>query len=65
MTEPLCDEPDAEAICEASLKEALELVPDNMDALMCLAKIRLMRAKDKEAKSLFKKLVHKMDSLYE
>ena len=36
-----------------------------MDALMCLGKIRMMRAKDKEAKSLFKKLVQKMDILYE
>ena len=65
MTEPLCDEPDAEQICEANLKEALQIQPDNMDALMCLAKIRMMRAKDKEAKSLFKKLVQKMDILYE
>ena len=33
MTEPLCDDEDAEQICENSLKEALSLDSDNLDAM--------------------------------
>ena len=33
MTEPLCDEPDAEQICEQTLAKALQSDSQNIDAL--------------------------------
>lgn len=32
MTAPLCDEPEAEQLCEASLTESLKIDPSNIDA---------------------------------
>lgn len=52
MTEPLCDEPEAEKTCEASLAEALSIDPSNIDALQSLANLRTLRGRDKEAYEL-------------
>ena len=43
MTEPLCDEPNAEQECETSLKQALEMDQKNIDAMQCLANLRMLR----------------------
>jgi Flp pilus assembly protein TadD len=52
MTEPLCDEVDAESICEKSLQQALQIDPQNIDALQALGNLRMLRGKDKEAATL-------------
>ena len=49
MTEPLCDEVDAEHICEQSLLQALQIDPQNVDALQAMGNLRMLRGKDKEA----------------
>lgn len=57
MTAPLCDEANAEQTCEECLATALQVDADNLDALQCLANLRLLRDKDDEAKELIKKVV--------
>ena len=37
MTEPLCDEPEAEQQCESNLEQALQVHPESLDALQTLA----------------------------
>jgi hypothetical protein len=64
MTEPLCDEPDAESICEKSLKDALAHDSTNLDALQCLANLRMLRNKDDEAKELLCKVVEQIMALH-
>ena len=59
MTEPLCDEEDAEQFCESNLAEALRVQADNLDALQCLANLRMLRKRDAEAKRLMKQVVDK------
>ncbi len=56
MTEPLCDEEDAEQVCENSLKEALSLDTDNLDAMQGLANLRMLRTRDKEAVELLSRV---------
>ena len=48
MTEPLCDEPEAEQTCELSLAAALNIDAGNIDAMQGLANLRLIRGLDKE-----------------
>lgn len=48
MTE-LCDEPDAEQVCNDSLKTGLETSPNNIDCLQNLANLRMLRNQDQEA----------------
>eukprot|EP00351_Strombidinopsis_sp_SopsisLIS2011_P000528 CAMPEP_0116884268 /NCGR_PEP_ID=MMETSP0463-20121206/17097_1 /TAXON_ID=181622 /ORGANISM="Strombidinopsis sp, Strain SopsisLIS2011" /LENGTH=99 /DNA_ID=CAMNT_0004540477 /DNA_START=496 /DNA_END=795 /DNA_ORIENTATION=+ len=61
MTEPLCDEPNAEQECETCLKKALEIDDANIDALQCLGNLRMLRQKDDEALFLLKKVVEIFD----
>jgi hypothetical protein len=44
------DEPNAEQNCEASLKDALSVDQNNIDALQSLANLRMVRSKDEEAR---------------
>ena len=44
------DEPKAESECEKCLKDALKIDPDNIDALQSLANLRVIRARDDEAR---------------
>lgn len=57
MTEPLCDELNAEQTCELCLKQALERDETNLDALQCMANLRILREKDVEGKELLQKVV--------
>ncbi len=50
MTTELCDTKDAEEICENSLQEAYQICSKNPDVLIQLSNLRIIRAKDKEAK---------------
>ena len=52
MTEPLCDDSDAENQCEQNIEQALQMQPENLDALQTRAQLRLLRQKDSEAKGL-------------
>ena len=61
MTEPLCDEPNAEQECETCLNKALEFDESNIDAIQCLANLRMLRQKDDEALFLLKKVVQIFD----
>ena len=51
------DDPDAEKECERSLKEALKIDNENIDALQVMANLRLIRARDGEAIELIQKVV--------
>lgn len=57
MTVPLCDEINAEQTCEQSLQEALIRDGTNLDALQCLANLRILRDRDNEAKDLLRRVV--------
>lgn len=57
MTPPLCDQSNAEQICEESLIKALSYEELNIDALQCLANLRILRARDQEAIELLEKVV--------
>jgi hypothetical protein len=57
MTTDLCDDPNAESICEASIKEALNYCPDSIDALLQLSNLRIIRKRDKEAKEAMFKIL--------
>lgn len=63
MTEPLCDETDAETICEQSLQQALQIDHQNIDALQALANLRMLRGKDKEASTLLLQVVKKIQDI--
>jgi hypothetical protein len=57
MTAPLCDQPNAEQMCEEALMKALSIDKMNIDVLQCLANLRILRAKDQEAIELLEKVV--------
>lgn len=57
MSDPLCDDPSAEVECEKSLDQALKLDDKNIDALQTLANLRLIRAKDEEARACIRRAV--------
>ena len=57
MTPPLCDEQEAESSCEQALIKALEYDSSNIDAMQCMANLRIMRAKDDEANEYLEKVV--------
>jgi tetratricopeptide (TPR) repeat protein len=56
MTTNLCDEIDAENICENSLKKGLEINENNIDCLIQLSNLRILRKKDDEVKLILKKI---------
>ena len=56
MTTDLCDDPNAENICEESLKKGLEINENNIDCLIQLSNLRILRKKDDEVKIILKKL---------
>ena len=57
MTEPLCDDSDAEQQCETNLQQALALQENNLDALQTMAQLRLLRKRDGDAKALLQRVV--------
>ena len=65
MTEPMCDEPDAELQCESNLEQALQVHAESLDALQTLAQLRLLRKRDDEAKTLLKRVVNRTMELVE
>ena len=65
MTTDLCDDPNAENICENSIKEALNYFPESIDALLQLSNLRILRKKDKEAKNAMYKILEKLKNIEE
>lgn len=55
MTTELCDSPGAEENCEKALSEALQICEENADVLIQYSNLRILRAKDKEARNFMEK----------
>jgi len=63
MTTDLCDDPNAENICENSITEALKYCPDSIDALLQLSNLRIIRKRDNEAKEAMFKILEKIQKI--
>jgi len=60
MTTDLCDDPNAESICENSIIEALKYCPESIEALLQLSNLRIIRKRDNEAKEAMFKILQKI-----
>ena len=60
MTTDLCDDPNAENICENSINEALKYCPESIEALLQLSNLRIIRKRDNEAKEAMFKILEKI-----
>ena len=63
MTTDLCDDPNAENICENSANEALKYCPDSIEALLQLSNLRIIRKRDNEAKEAMFKILEKIKKI--
>ena len=63
MTTDLCDDPNAENICENSIKEALNYCPESIEALLQLSNLRIIRKRDNEAKEAMYKILEKVKKI--
>jgi tetratricopeptide (TPR) repeat protein len=63
MTTDLCDDPNAENICENSISEALKYCPESIEALLQLSNLRIIRKRDKEAKEAMFKILEKIKNI--
>ena len=53
------DDPNAEIICENSIKEAMKYCPESIDILLQLSNLRIIRKRDNEAKESMFKILEK------
>ena len=58
MTTDLCDKNNAEEICENSIREGLNINNNNIDILLQLSNLRILRKRDDEAKSTLNKIMN-------
>ena len=63
MTTDLCDDPNAENICENSINEALKYYPESIEALLQLSNLRIIRKRDNEAKEAMFKILEKIKKI--
>ena len=63
MTTDLCDDPNAENICENSIKEALKYCPESIEVLLQLSNLRIIRKRDNEAKEAMFKILEKIKQI--
>ena len=63
MTTDLCDDPNAENICENSIKEALKYCPESIEVLLQLSNLRIIRKRDNEAKEAIFKILEKIKQI--
>ena len=63
MTTDLCDDPNAENICENSISEALKYCPESIEALLQLSNLRIIRKRDNEAKDEMFKILEKIKNI--
>jgi len=60
MTTDLCDDPNAENICENNISQALTICPDSIEALLQFSNLRILRKRDNEAKEAMYKILDKV-----
>ena len=60
MTTDLCDDPNAENICETNISKALNICPESIEALLQLSNLRILRKRDNEAKEAMNKILLKI-----
>ena len=60
MTTNLCEEKNAENLCEEFIKKGLEILPENIDILMQLSNLRILRKKDEEALKILNVIYNKI-----
>ena len=58
MTTNLCEKNNAEEICENCIKEGLIVSHNNIDILLQLSNLRILRKRDKEAKEILDKIMN-------
>ena len=58
MTTDLCEKNNAEEICENCIKEGLIISHNNIDILLQLSNLRILRKRDKEAKEILDKIMN-------
>jgi tetratricopeptide (TPR) repeat protein len=58
MTTNLCEKNNAEEICENCIKEGLIISHNNIDILLQLSNLRILRKRDKEAKEILDKIMN-------
>ena len=61
MTTDLCDKPNAEEICENSIREGLNISNNNIDILLQLSNLRILRKRDEEAKNALNKIMNEIN----
>ena len=60
MTTDLCDDPNAEKICEDNISQALNICPDSIEALLQFSNLRILRKRDNEAKQAMYTILDKI-----
>ena len=63
MTTDLCDDPNAEKICEDSISQALNICPDSIEALLQFSNLRILRKRDNEAKQAMYKILERLKGM--
>ena len=63
MTTDLCDDPNAENICENNISKALNICPESIEALLQFSNLRILRKRDGEAKEAMNKILEKIKQI--
>ena len=63
MTTDLCDDPNAEKICEDNISQALNICPDSIEALLQFSNLRILRKRDNEAKQAMYKILENINKI--
>ena len=63
MTTDLCDEPNAEKICEENISKGLNICPDSIEALLQFSNLRILRKRDNEAKQAMYKILERIKKI--
>ena len=63
MTTDLCDDPNAEKICEDNISQALNICPDSIEALLQFSNLRILRKRDNEAKQAMYTILDKIKKI--
>ena len=63
MTTDLCDDPNAENICENNISKAINICPESIEALLQFSNLRILRKRDSEAKEAMNKILEKIKQI--
>ena len=63
MTTDLCDDPNAEKICEENISKGLNIYPDSIEALLQFSNLRILRKRDNEAKQAMYKILERIKKI--